>query len=123
VKLASRSFGEESGAGSIEVSQKGSRLKRGATDSGAVRFFDAVNRDRVSVKQVEGKTFYLQGSRWVDAALTGKDSVTSSKSRHVKYFSDEYFALLAAETGIGKLLSIGREVTFRWGGEVIAIDA
>ena len=43
--------------------------------------------------------------------------------RRVKYLSDEYFALLRDEPGIGKLLAAGDQVTFRWKGKIYSIES
>jgi hypothetical protein len=75
------------------------------------------------MRAVEGRTFYLQGSRWVDSALLDEKAPKDRKTVELKYLSDEYFQLLQDEPGIGKLLSLGNEVTFLWNEKVIAVNA
>ena len=65
------------------------------------------------------RAFYLQGDRWVEGGLTEKELASLKK---IAYLSDEYFALLGKSAGIGELLGVGQKVTFRFGGETIAIE-
>jgi Ca-activated chloride channel family protein len=117
-------FDKESGADAIEFSRKLSRLKGAESEDEADSFLrEQVNRGETRVKKVGSRTFYLQGKRWVDAALTPEQLEDASQVETVKYLSDEYFALLTKHTGIGKVLSVGESVTFVWKGKVIAVDA
>jgi Ca-activated chloride channel family protein len=120
---AAETFSAPAGSDAVTVSRRLEALKRGA--GGAVEQFieKDVNAAGERVKQVEERTFYLQGSRWTDSALTDKRLADAPDVRRIKYLSDEYFQLAAAEPGIGKLLAVGPEVTFVWNGRVIAIDA
>jgi len=123
-RRASESFGMDRGEKAVEMSRQIGDYKAGGGDKDVNLFLDAaVNADGVRVKQAEGRTFYLQGARWVDSALTAEKKLDESKTRHVKYLSDEYFTLLREEPGIGKLLSVGSEVVFLWKGSIISIDA
>ncbi|HVR74879.1 MAG TPA: VIT domain-containing protein [Planctomycetota bacterium] len=120
---AARAFNRDAGQESVEASRELGALKRGAED-GSVRLFvkDVVNSGGERVKHAADRTFYLQGSRWVDAALSGAAGTAGRDARRVRYLSDEYWKLLGDEPGIGKLLSVGPEVTFLWKGSAIAID-
>jgi len=69
--------------------------------------------------QLGARAFYFQGERWVEGGL--KEAELAS-ARKVAYLSDEYFALLSRNPGIGELLGVGSRVTFRWGGETIAVE-
>ena len=122
---AKRGFDEQSGGASVTESEAVSALKLGTKGRGAVRDFvdGSVNAAQLRVKQADERTFYLQGNRWVDASLVEKGITASTAVRRVKSLSDEYFQLLKDEPGIGKLLSVGTEVTFLWKGTTIVVDA
>jgi Ca-activated chloride channel family protein len=119
---AAEGFSAPAGAGGVEASRRVEALKSGTR--GAVDSFIAenVNVAGERVRQVEERVFYLQGSRWTDSALTEGRAAESPDARRIKYLSDEYFQLAAAEPGIGKFLAIGPEVTFLWNGRVIAVE-
>ncbi|MBI4603257.1 MAG: VWA domain-containing protein [Planctomycetes bacterium] len=125
---AARDFRAEKGAGAVESSRELSELSLGGGEgrggAGTRRFLEqVVNRDSVRMKQVDDRSFYLQGDRWIDAALTDKRLADGTQVKKVKYLSDEYFAVLRSEPGIGKILSVGERVTFLWKGAVIAVEA
>ena len=120
---ARRDFEVGRGAGGIAQSRRIEELKSGSAQ-GSVQLYveERVNAGAERMKEVAGRAFYLQGTRWVDAALTEKNVPSDADARKVKYLSDEYFALLRDEPGIGALLSAGAEVTFLWKGKVISIE-
>jgi Ca-activated chloride channel family protein len=123
VEKEARAFVADSGEVSVEASRQLGLLKRGAGEGDRRGFVEGyVNADSVKLMQLDERTFYLQGTRWVDSALT-QERLSEGSLRHVKYLSDEYFRLLSDEPGIGKVLSVGAEATFLWNGKVIAIDA
>ncbi len=121
---AAKAFGRSAGAESVETSRELGALKLGSGGDKAVRGFveGVVNTAGARVRQIDDRTFYLQGTRWVDSALAARDQPPGAGVRRVKYLSDEYFKLLSDEPGIGKLLSAGPEVTFLWKGSTIAIE-
>ena len=123
VRAARRDFDAGRGAGGIAQSRRIEELKSGSTLGLELYAQERVNAGAERMKEVAGRAFYLQGSRWVDASLTEKNAPSESDARKVKYLSDEYFALLRDEPGIGALLSAGSEVTFLWKGKVISIEA
>jgi Ca-activated chloride channel family protein len=119
-----RAFGAESGAQAVEASREVLALKTGTAGDVMDQFVDGtVNSGSERLKRAGDRTFYLQGSRWVDSALTDKDLASAPDIRRIKYLSDEYFQLLAEDAAIGKLLAVGSEVTFLWQGKVVAIEA
>ncbi|MGQ9589302.1 MAG: VIT domain-containing protein [Planctomycetota bacterium] len=131
VRAAARAAGErfrkDAGGGAVEASREVGGLKRGAPAGSTYEVPPAAAGARAEpsarrFQEVEGRTFYLHGTRWVDGALLDGKAPSEAETRHVKYLSDEYFALLAAEPGIGKILSLGSEVTFLWNGKAIAVD-
>jgi len=122
-KRAAEAFDRDGGAAGVDSSRKTHDLKAGVAGGEVARFLEEhVNRGGLRVKDVAERTFYLQGTRWVDSVLTLGKAWDESKARHVKYLSDEYFALLGDEPGIGAFLSVGEEVTFVWKDKVIAVD-
>jgi Ca-activated chloride channel family protein len=121
-KAEADNFAAQSGSDGITVSRRVEALKRGS--GGAVDSFLAenVNAAGERVRRMDERVFYLQGSRWIDSALTDRRPADSPDALRIKYLSDEYFRLAASEPGIGKLLAIGPEVTFAWNGRVIAVE-
>ena len=141
-----RGFDAAKGRGAVKKSRSIARLKDARTGSAAdadgAEFLEeldraaagaeATNGERGSgssgvaavdrIRRVAGKTFYLQKTRWVDAALTALKTGTPTTTVQVKYLSDDYFALLTKHAGIGKLLGLGAEVTFLWKGQKIVIN-
>jgi Ca-activated chloride channel family protein len=124
-RKAARAFEKDSGAESVESSRELGALKLGQGGKGAARGFvdDVINSGGAKMKQSGDRTFYLQGSRWVDSTLTSGASAGGAGARRVKYLSDEYWKLLETEPGIGKLLSAGSDVTFLWKGTTIIIES
>ena len=122
----------ESGAEAVDLSRSIARLKSGfggaalhagitksvsgRASGGVDRFVPAVDKRAVS-----DRTFYRQGSRWIDSLLTTRDDIADAEVDTVKYLSDEYFALLTKHPTIGKLLSVAPEVTFVWDGRVVSV--
>ncbi len=53
-----------------------------------------------------------------DSTLSEKDVREAVK---IERYSPEYFELIKNNPGIGKLLSVGPQVTFLWKGELISI--
>ena len=124
VSAARKGFEGGRGAGGIAQSRRIEELKSGEA-LGSIELYvkDRVNVGGERMKEVAGRAFYLQGSRWVDATLTEKNAPPEADARKVKYLSDEYFTLLRDEPGIGAILSAGSEITFLWKGRVISIEA
>ncbi len=123
-RAARGAFDKDSGEDAVEFSRELSELKKTGSEYEADGFLrDEVNRGEMRVKKVGSRTFYRQGRRWIDAVLTAGGLGDASRVERVKYLSNEYFALLAKHEGIGKLLSVGKSVTFVWKGRVISVDA
>jgi Ca-activated chloride channel family protein len=117
-------FSRAAGKEAVAASRRLGELKAGRADEELERYVeDGVNADGVRVRHVEGYTFYRQGERWIDAALTGRDLEEIADLRRVRYLSEEYFALLREEPGIGRLLALGAEVSFLWKGKVVSVEA
>lgn len=57
------------------------------------------------VKQVGARTFYNRGGVWVDSAVK-----PDAKPTVVKAFSKEYFELLKADTTLGPVLALGKNI-------------
>ena len=118
-------FEEDKGKKSIEVSRGVSLLRKGRLSE-----LQGQNQARsgkrpnggVRMLQRHGRTFYLQGTRWIDAAVVDRNLTDTKNLRRVVYLSDDYFALLRKEEGIGRYLALGNEVTFLWKGKVVSVD-
>ncbi|HLU46822.1 MAG TPA: hypothetical protein VK116_02020, partial [Planctomycetota bacterium] len=125
-------FSASSGAGAVASSRELDRLKRGeelgqaqfeglaeTTDGEASSLRSAL---AIAVKHVGGKTFYLQGDRWIDSLLTTTEKdLDESSLRRVVYLSEEYFDLLDEDADVAKWLSVGPNVTFVHKGKVVSI--
>ncbi|MFM9106066.1 MAG: VIT domain-containing protein [Chloroflexota bacterium] len=75
--------------------------------------FDA----RQKVRSAGGRTYVNREGVWTDTAF----DPTSGPPRRVVYLSDEYFALLAADPGLGAAFALGDRVILRSGGEFIEV--
>jgi Ca-activated chloride channel family protein len=129
-------FAESSGAKAVEFSRRLGELRRARSAAGIDGLAagspapGAAGRgataEDVRVKKSGDKTFYLQGERWIDSVLTsqaaaGAPPAPAEKLARVVYLSDDYFKLLQKYPGIGKYLSVGVEVTVKWGDELISV--
>ncbi len=63
---------------------------------------------RQQAQFVNGRAFYQNGSRWVDAQ---SQSLAAEKRQRVQFGSDEYFALLASHPAAGPWLAVSQNVT------------
>ena len=73
----------------------------------------------VQTRTVGGKTFYLRGSTWVDSDV--ELDVFSGRTVNLTARSAEYFALLAREPGLARVMSLGDEVTVLWRGTLYKV--
>jgi hypothetical protein len=71
-----------------------------------------------TIKQIGGKTFYLEGGAWVDTAFDAK----KMKAEAVKFGSERYFKLLTEHPDIGPYLALGDRVTVVAQGRAYAIE-
>ncbi len=62
---------------------------------------------------VNGKTFFQNGSQWIDAEA--QQQKKDAKRQQIKFASDEYFNLLAANENAAQWLALGRNVQFALG--------
>jgi Ca-activated chloride channel family protein len=118
LRSAEKSLRAESGAAGVAGGRAVGSLKLGESES-VDSFYGLINRSESRVKQVGSRAFYLQGERWVEGGLLENELASA---RRIAYLSDGYFALLSKNAGIGELLGVGPKVTFRFGGETIAIE-
>jgi Ca-activated chloride channel homolog len=70
-----------------------------------------------NVTQVGRRAFYLRDGQWVDSEEIGK-----RKTRVVKLFSDEYFALLKSDATFAKAQQLGWALAINVGDERIVIE-
>jgi Ca-activated chloride channel family protein len=69
-----------------------------------------------SIKYIGDKTFYLMDEGWVD-----EDFKEEMKVTEIKYLSDQYFKLINKEPEVGKILSLGKKITFVYEGKAYRI--
>lgn len=132
--MEAASSGFAGGAGASRRAQNASRVL------GAMKFaapaavrgsFDAAENEakdemrargeRVAqTRQAGGKTFYLRGGVWTDGAVEA-EAAAPKKTVAVKALSEEYFALLAKEPGLGRFFALGGDVTVLYGGTVYKV--
>ncbi|HYN41904.1 MAG TPA: hypothetical protein VE129_09025, partial [Thermoanaerobaculia bacterium] len=67
---------------------------------------------------VNGRTFYQNGSAWIDANVQAQKD---ARSRQVKFGSKEYDALLGKHPEAAAWLALGRNVQVVLGGEVVEV--
>jgi Ca-activated chloride channel family protein len=67
-------------------------------------------------KTVGDKTFFMNGGTWIDSSV--KDT---SRAIVIAFGSKEYFDLLKNQPGIAKYLSVGKQVTVTFNGNVYKI--
>ncbi|MCX7046885.1 MAG: VIT domain-containing protein [Candidatus Sumerlaeota bacterium] len=70
------------------------------------------SKEQADAQQVAGRTFYLKDGVWTDSEYDGKAEAVKIAS-----MSDEYFALLKKGGDIGRFLSVGTKVIFRFEGK------
>ena len=71
-----------------------------------------------ATRWVNGRTFWQNGKRWVDAQVQAQ---RGAKSRQVKFGSAEYDALLGRHPEAAPWLALGRNVQLVLGGEVVEV--
>lgn len=132
--LEAASSGFSGGAGASRRAQNASAFlarKMGAAPAAVRGSFDAAENEakdemrargeRVAqTRQAGGKTFYLRGGVWTDGAVEA-DGAAAKKTVSVKALSEEYFALLAKEPGLGRFFALGGDVTVLYGGTVYKV--
>lgn len=89
-----------------------------AMESEAREELKGKNERAVATRAIGGKTFYRRGEAWVDgeAELGAKLPEKTVTARGA-----DYFALLAAEPGLAKFLSLGDRVSVVWKGTLYKI--
>jgi Ca-activated chloride channel family protein len=69
-------------------------------------------------RHVEGKTFFLNETRWVDSAV---QMHAKADRVRIPFGSDAYFDLIAANPVVRHWLSLGAEVEFHWNGKIYEV--
>ena len=111
-------FSKRSGASSIRVSRNLKAIKEGRLHD-VRRFVDSeMNRGEARVLHVAGTTFYRIRGQWIDIRL---DRSRRVEAREIKYLSDEYFALVKSQPGIGRILSLGKRLAFLWKDQAFVV--
>jgi hypothetical protein len=118
---------QKSGGAGVRASadvQGLSRAENMATalkDDESLSYTDASGAERAlsqQIKHVLGHAMYNTGSGWVDPRV---QSMKSPKTRRIQYGSPEYFALLAKNPECAGHLSLGKNVKFVLGGEIVEV--
>jgi len=111
--------GEKSGQWAVNQAANDKALQGAAAPAAAGSFRD--RRGHVvavqTVTQVGRRAFYLRDGQWVDSEDIGK-----RKTRVVKLFSDEYFALLKSDATFAKAQQLGWALAINVGDERIVIE-
>ena len=119
--------GDKEGGSGVRISDELQALNQAQavseTKPGADRlsYRDDADRDQNlgrQVKRVAGRTFYLNGAMWVDAAV---QSLRPLPLQRIAFASAAYFAWLEKEPACKPFLALGRSLRFAWGGQVIEI--
>lgn len=91
-----RMMARQSGAPAVEMS-------RSIRD---YREMESLHEDVATVRHVDGKTFFLDGGRWVDGQYR-----EGMKTRSIAFASAEYFELLETRPELRKWFALGERVT------------
>ena len=80
---------------------------------------DKLNSEKETVfRLVNGRSFYLIRNKWVDSALIDHNK---QKPIRIRFLSEQYFALMHANSIINQYLSIGKNVVFFLGNKIYEI--
>ena len=112
---------ERSGAGAVQMSIQQNAMKSNrslALDGKDDAEEQVIVKNSAANQFVGNKNFYRQANNWVDA-----DYKIDSKlpETNIRFASEEYFALVNREKGIGQYLAIGEEVVIVWKNRVYRI--
>jgi len=80
---------------------------------------EAIRATRLASKQVGGKTFYENGSTWVDADAQALEDAKPAKK--ILFGSDEYFSFLTNHPEATNWFSLGSSIRVVVDGEIIEI--
>ncbi len=123
----------ESGDGAVAGARASNELKNAETASavtraaGEARYRDRaqgaatapVNNAPQSIRHLAGKTFYLNGSTWIDSEIVPDAGV---ETESIPFGSEAYFTLLGGATGdLAKWLSLGEDLRLLHDGKVLVI--
>jgi Ca-activated chloride channel homolog len=92
------------------------RGQTGTYKAGAKTIQNAMQNQQM--RTVNGRTFYQNGSQWVDALVQTKQN---ARRQQVKFNSEEYFALMRKHKDAAQWFSIGRNVQVLIGDMVFEI--
>ncbi|MBN1807495.1 MAG: VWA domain-containing protein [Planctomycetes bacterium] len=116
---ARRNFGHELGAGAVRASKDINDLKKAEALSGDIAGMSTGGRYiEQAIRRFAGKTFYKVGDYWQDADYNSADM----KTIDLKFLSDEYFALAAKYSELGKYLALGDQVIVVLGGKAYKVS-
>ena len=120
--LASRGFMRASlrGAGAYKADKKQVAVVA-SREVSELKAKDNLANEPVSagrVQNIADKTFYLKDGFWTESSCLGSGS---GSAKLVTFGSKQYFALLSANPGISKYLSVGKQVIFKFNGVVYKV--
>ncbi len=95
-----------------------SQAQVAAAPSMTIRPGAAQPQATIAVQTVRGRAFVLNGNQWIDSNV---QQLKDPPVRQITFASDDYFALLHDHPETAPWLSVGRNVVFQLGDEVIEI--
>ena len=112
---------QESGAGAVRQSVQQNAMQSNVmvTDGAAVAEEDRILvGNSVRNQFIANKNFFNQNNVWVDSEFTAQ---TKLPEVNVKFASEEYFKLAAADKELARYFSLGEEVVVVWKNKVYRI--
>jgi Ca-activated chloride channel family protein len=96
-------------------------LKKSKVGSGKMNYVDKTGKNRNfadQTRKVQNKMFYQNGEEWIDLDVQkNKDT----KSKKIKFASDEYFKMLEDNPEVSKYYSVGKNVKFVFNNEMYEV--
>jgi hypothetical protein len=107
--------GSGAGVNKIPISRYGGAVAAGPEAAVAAK---RVSQYTQESKFVNGRTFYLNGSQWVDSQV---QKLSNANHVRIQFNSDEYFDLMAKQPKALAWLAIGKNVQFALGDTIYEI--
>lgn len=107
IMAAPKSVSQSSGKGAVMQSRAMKKMAGSEKDKSMI----------ITVQRIADRTFNLRNTIWIQNDL----ELEAKPDKEVKFLSDEYFDLLAGDTQLKKILSIGQNLLFEWEGNLYKI--